>query len=160
MCGISGAAEESCKSNSETPVNRHSGVIFKDTQCRHPLQEAQLPLQPAQPEPSPLFFAQIAASGQPIQVMPRFFDLWIYPAARPRTAAKTTVAMMFSIVLTYTFKSGIFAYFLVFSAYSEAILLSAFLTSLTTTAAIARTAIRPGTKPTPSVPSVIRVPIW
>lgn len=47
-----------------------------------------------------------------------------------------------------------------FNAYSEARFSWFFFVMTTITATIAITAIRPGTKPLPSVPSVIRVPIW
>ena len=47
-----------------------------------------------------------------------------------------------------------------FRAYSAASFLSAFLHRQIRTTTIAATAISPGTKPAPSVPAVIRVPIW
>ena len=91
--------------------------------------------------------AQILASGHPTHLTPFFFSLRMYMTTAVMITA--TKRMIRISVMVYLLR-----------AYSLDRFLSDFMHRYPITATIAATAIRPGKKPAPRAPVVIRVPIW
>ncbi len=105
------------------------------------LPQSQLPEQLLQ---EPL---QLPEPGQPMHFLPLFFALYTYhPAAQ---TIQATIAIIIRSVIEFPYLAeGVFTFF------------PDLLHSRTTMATMAATAIRPGRKPAPKEPVVIRVPIW
>lgn len=120
-------------------------------------------LQPEQPEQLPLqveslFFPQLSASGQPMHFFPLFLALYIYNPARITITATIIMTIISSIKLPRDYLVTV-SFFLDLSSYSALSFAFALTQRNTITATKTRTAIRPGRKPAPSEPVVIRVPI-
>lgn len=95
---------------------------------------------------------QLSLYGQPMHFLPLRFALTIYQIASP--TATTIIARTIIFAISHYLETVFFL-----TAYSALSFLSEFIHRYTIIAAIARTAISPGTKPVPTVPSVIIVPI-
>ena len=94
-----------------------------------------------QPQPQPPL--QLPEEGQPMHAAPFFFSFTIYPMAAPTMA--TTTAIIKAFVIGFSFYT---------------VSLFALRISTAITIAMATTTARPGRKPAPKLPVVIRVPIW
>lgn len=111
-----------------------------------------------QHSPSFLFaFEQQELDGHPIHFTPFFFDFIIYVNEVPIIITRIIIIIKSSI-LQYPFHVRVF-YAGCFNEYSFLISLLAFIINPVTIAAITIIANKPGTKPAPKVPFVIKVPI-